>query len=106
MEQASFVYTTFPDEATGAAIGRTLVDRELAACVNLLPGTRAIYRWQGEIAEGGEVAALIKTRRSLCEAVRSAIEDLHPYDTPVVLFLPLDGGDPRTLAWITASTAG
>lgn len=104
MDQAIFVYTTFPDTATGERIGETLVARRLAACVNLIPGMRSVYAWKGEIARGEEVAGLVKTRASLADAVMAAIRADHPYETPVMAVLPLGPIDDATLAWILTET--
>ncbi len=104
MDRAIFVYTTFPDTATGERIGEALVARRLAACVNLIPGMRSVYAWKGEIARGEEVVGLVKTRAALVDEVMAAIRADHPYETPVMAVLPLDPVDDATLGWILAET--
>jgi len=77
-----FVYSTFPDADSALVVGRTLVERKLAACVNIYPPMTSVYVWQGKQEEGQEVAAFIKTRRSLVDAAVAAARPLHPYTTP------------------------
>lgn len=105
MERALLLYTTFPDEKTALAIGEALVRDGLAACLNVLPGMSSVYRWEGGIERGREVVGLLKTREGRREAVTAALKDLHPYDTPVILYLAPDA-DPATLAWLVAATGG
>ena len=104
MERPVLVYTTFPDEATALAIGEQLVTEKLAACVNVIPGMRSVYAWKGAVERGDEVVGIVKTRESLAEAVRAALKERHPYETPIILFLDVSGGDQSTLDWLTAET--
>lgn len=106
MERALLVYTTFPDEAAARAAAAKLVARRLAACVNILPGMVSVYAWKGAIEEAREVVAIVKTREGRAEDVRAALKELHPYETPVILFLPASEGDAATLAWLFAETGG
>ncbi len=103
MEQPLLVYTTFPDEATGLAIGEALVREKLAACVNIVPGMRSVYAWKGAVERGEEVVGLIKTRAALKEEVAAALTARHPYETPIVLFLAVEA-DAATAAWLLAET--
>lgn len=104
MERPVLVYTTFPDEATALAIGEQLVTEKLAACVNVIPGMRSVYAWKGAVERADEVVGIVKTRESLAEAVRAALKERHPYETPIILFLAVSGGDQSTLDWLTAET--
>ena len=104
MERPVLVYTTFPDEATALAVGEALVTEKLAACVNVIPGMRSIYAWKGAVERADEVVGIVKTRESLAEAVRAALKERHPYETPIILFLHVSGGDQGTLDWLTAET--
>lgn len=104
MEEPLLVYTTFPDEETGSAIAEALVQEKLAACVNLIPGMKSVYAWKGEVERGEEVVGIIKTRAALKEAVREALKRGHPYETPIILFLPTAGGDAATVDWLLAET--
>lgn len=106
MEQALLVYTTFPDEDTGLAIGETLVRDKLAACVNVIPGMKSVYAWNGAVERGAEAVGIVKTRIGLKQAVGDALRARHPYETPIILFLAVDGGNAATLAWLTAETGG
>jgi periplasmic divalent cation tolerance protein len=104
MERPILVYTTFPDEVTALAIGERLVTEKLAACVNVIPGMRSVYAWKGAVERSDEVVGIVKTRESLAEAVRAALKERHPYETPIILFLDVSGGDQGTLDWLTAET--
>lgn len=105
MDRALLVYTTFPDADTALAVGETLVRDRLAACVNVLPGTRSVYAWKGAVERGTEATTIVKTRASLREAAAAALKARHPYETPVIFFLEPAGADPDTLAWLLAETA-
>ena len=104
MERPLLVYTTFPDEETALAVGREPGAQRLAACVNVLPGMNTVSAWRAEIERGEEVGAIVKTRQGLREAVGDALKARHPYETPIILFLEVSGGDPATLAWLLAET--
>jgi periplasmic divalent cation tolerance protein len=104
MDRAVFVYTTYPSIVEAEKAGRAIVERRLAACVNILPGMVSHYWWEGAIERGEEVVMILKTRASLAEAVRDAVKEMHSYTTPAVLFLPLEGGDPAYLAWLMNET--
>jgi periplasmic divalent cation tolerance protein len=104
MERAVFVYTTYPSVVEAEKAGRAIVERRLAACVNILPGMISHYWWQGALERGEEAVMIIKTRASLAEAVNRAVKELHPYTTPAILVLPLESVDEAYLAWIMAET--
>jgi len=106
MERAVFVYTTYPSVVEAEAAGRTLVERRLCACVNILPGMVSLYWWQGKIDRGDEVVMIIKTRASLAEAVRAAVRQMHSYTTPAIIVLPIEAVDPDYHAWIVNETQG
>jgi periplasmic divalent cation tolerance protein len=103
-ERAVFVYTTFPSLVEAEKTGRALLERRLAACVNILPGMISHYWWQGAIERGEEVVMIVKTRASLAEDVRAAVKEMHAYTTPAILVLPIEGGDPAYLGWLMAET--
>jgi periplasmic divalent cation tolerance protein len=104
MDQPSIVYTTFPDEACARSISRALVEEGLAACVNLFPGMRSVYKWQGAIEEAGEVAAIVKTRNALGSRVEERIRALHPYAAPAILHLAVEKAEAETLKWLIEET--
>ena len=106
MESPLLVYTTFPDVDTALSIGEELVRDKLIACINVLPGMRSVYAWQGTIERAEEVAAILKTRKGLEEKVRQVLKVRHPYDTPVIVFIEPTGADQGTLDWIMAETDG
>ena len=103
-ERAVFVYTTYPSLVEAERIGKAVLARRLAACVNILPGMISHYWWEGKIERGEEVVMIIKTRASLAEAVRAAVKELHPYDTPAILVLPIEGGEAGYLDWMMKET--
>jgi periplasmic divalent cation tolerance protein len=100
------IHVTLPDAERATALARTLVGEALAACVNVVPGVRSIYRWEGRIQEDDEVLCLIKTRPALFDRVRRRILELHPYEVPEILAFGVDDGSPAYLDWLRAATAG
>ena len=105
MDRAVFVYTTWPATADAEAAGRTLVERRLAACVNILPGMISHYRWEGKVERAEEAVMIVKTRASLADAVSDAVRQLHSYDTPAILVMPLESVEKTYLAWLLAETS-
>lgn len=98
------VVTTVGTEEQANLIASELIARRLAACVNIVPGVRSVYRWQGKIASDAELLLIAKIRESDFEAVAEAIQELHSYDVPEILTFDVGRGDPDFLAWIIAST--
>jgi periplasmic divalent cation tolerance protein len=96
---------TCPDRAGAEAIALALVGERLAACVNLLPGTTSVYRWEGRIERAEEVQLLIKTTAARLPALGERLRALHPYDLPELIALEAVGGLPEYLNWVTAETA-
>ena len=94
------VLVTAPVGDAPDRLARALVERRLAACVNVVPGVQSHYRWQGAVHRDEEALMIVKIRAERFEEVRAAIVDLHPYDTPEVLLLAVDAADPRYLAWL------
>ena len=97
--------TTLPSAEAAATVARTLVEEQLAACVNIVPGVRSIYRWQGAVVDDAEVLCLIKTTRDRVDAMTARLVALHPYDVPELITLPIDGGHTPYLAWVLASVS-
>ena len=105
MERAVLVYTTWPSIVEAEAAGREIVERRLAACVNILPGMISHYWWQGKIERAEEVVMIVKTRASLAEPVGAAVKELHSYTTPAIMFLPVENVEPDYHAWIVKETS-
>ena len=95
---------TAPVEAAGS-IAEALVGRELAACVNIVPLVRSVYRWQGEIEHDDESLLVVKTTRAAVGALHDALVELHPYETFELVALDVAGGAPDYLEWIGRSVA-
>ena len=104
MEQAVLVYTTWPSVVEAEAAGTALVTEGLAACVNILPGMHAIYRWNSELARAHEAVMIVKTAEARAGAVQAAIKARHPYEVPAILIVPVTGGEPAYLSWIMAES--
>jgi periplasmic divalent cation tolerance protein len=104
MENAVVVLCTFPDLDQARQIAAALVERQVAACVNLLPGVESIYRWEGKVERASEVLAVIKTTRYA--DLEAAIRELHPYEVPEILALPVAAGLPEYLKWLGESCPG
>ena len=104
MERAVLVYTTWPSIVEAERAGRAIVERRLAACVNILPGMISHYWWKGKIERAEEVVMFVKTRASLTYAVRDAVKESHSYTTPAIMTLSVEDLDPDYHAWIAAET--
>ena len=89
-----------------ARIARALVERRLAACVNVVPGVTSYYRWKGEVVSDGEWLLVVKTTADVFDALRDALVELHPYDLPEVVALGIEGGHAPYLDWIGDSVTG
>jgi periplasmic divalent cation tolerance protein len=100
MTDKILVLTTAASEEEARKIGRALVDRLLAACVNIIPRAGTIYRWEGEIEEAEEWLLLVKTTRGAFDRVREAIVELHSYDVPECIGFPIEMGSLAYLSWI------
>lgn len=99
------VLITAPDAEKGADLARALVDERLAACVNVVPGVRSFYRWEGRVQEDAEVLLLVKTRADRGPALAARVRDLHPYELPEVLELSASGGSRAYLEWVVTESS-
>lgn len=104
MADAIEVHVTMPDAERATSLARALVDEGLAACVNVVPGVRSIFRWEGKVEESDEVLCLIKTRAEIFDRVRRRVAELHPYEVPEILSFAVDDGSPTYLDWLRAAT--
>ena len=103
--EALLVFTNMPDRAAALKLARALVERRLAACVNVLDGCTSIYRWQGDVEEASEVPVLVKTRAARYPELERALRELHPYELPEIVAVPLVRGLPDYLDWVVEETA-
>ncbi len=101
---ALVVLITAPAGAAEAELARTLVDERLVACVNLIPGVRSLYRWQGEVQDDAESLLLCKTTPDRYAALEARVRELHPYEVPEIIALPLVHGSAPYLAWLAEQT--
>ena len=102
---ALVVLVTAPTAEKAAEIARVVVEERLAACGNVVPGLRSIYRWEGRIQDDAEALLVLKTTRARFDALRDRVLVLHPYEVPEVIALSVEAGSARYLAWIGAETA-
>ena len=97
--------STAPDEAYARNLARALVERRLAGCVNWTP-VRSAYRWEGEVREEGEVLLLIKTDRARLDGLRRTLDELHPYELPELIAVPIGEGSEEYLGWLREAVSG
>ena len=98
------VMTTLPADADSTTFAQTLVEARLAACVNLLPVMESVYRWEGKIDQERERQLVIKTSRLSLGALWDRVRELHPYDIPEFIVLPIVDGNDAYLRWVGEST--
>ena len=98
------VLTNLPDQASAQAIASLLVEKRLAACVNIMPPVVSTYRWQGKVETASEVPLMIKTTIKRYPELEAAIRKAHPYEVPEIIALPIHAGLPDYLQWIDAQT--
>ena len=103
MSEVQIVLCTFPDPSRARHIGTLLVEKQLAACVNLIPGIESIFSWEGKISKEQEVLAVFKTTAGRLEELEQCVQELHPYDLPELLILPAEGSE-RYLKWVRSAT--
>ena len=102
-EEVLLVISTFPDAEKARAAVRTLVEARLVACGNILPGIESIYSWKGNIETSAEILVLLKTRRALYPALEERLRQLHPYELPEIIAVPLSAGSQPYLDWVRQS---
>jgi periplasmic divalent cation tolerance protein len=101
--RAIAVITTVGTEEQAYLIAREIVARRQAACVNIVPGIRSIYRWKGKICKDGELMLIVKTLEGELEGVTDTIRELHSYEIPEILSFNVSHGEQRFLEWIAGS---
>ena len=100
-----FLYITVGSAGEAASIARDLLDDRLIACANIIDGATSLYRWEGKIADEKEAVMIAKTREDLVEKVIDRVRELHSYDCPCIVALPIVAGNPAFLDWIDEETA-
>jgi periplasmic divalent cation tolerance protein len=105
MTDKILVFSTCETEEEAARLARTLVEKKLAACVNILPGARSIYRWQGKVEDAKEFLLTIKSRRDLFDQLRAELEHMHSYEVPEAIAIPIVDASERYLKWIEGALA-
>lgn len=98
------VFTNLPDRDSAAALARRLVEKRLAACVNILSSCTSVYRWKGEFETAEEVPVLIKTQAERYAELERAIRANHPYEVPEIIAIPVGSGLPEYLDWVRQET--
>jgi periplasmic divalent cation tolerance protein len=104
MTNARIIFTTAGSQEEASKIAHALVERRLAACVNIVPRIESVYRWQGKVETAEEWLLLIKTQAELFERVRDAVKELHSYDLPECVMLEVTAGSQQYLNWIVENT--
>lgn len=100
------IYVTYPDLAFARDISHTLIESYLAACANIFPAHESVYHWEGKVQSACEIAVIYKTANDKFDALRDKILELHPYDCPCIVALPIEKGHEAFLQWIEAETRG
>ncbi|MEM3421827.1 MAG: divalent-cation tolerance protein CutA [Candidatus Hadarchaeum sp.] len=103
MSRYAVCLVTIDDLEKGAEIARILVEKRLAACVNIIPQIRSIYSWKGQIYDESERLMIIKTRSDLFKDLKDQIKKMHPYEVPEIICLEIQQGLPDYLKWIDES---
>ena len=98
------VLTNVPDQATAEKLARMLIESHAAACVNVLPAGRSIYRWQGRVEQADEIPLMIKSTAASYAAVEKIVRAHHPYDVPELIAIPITHGLPAYLDWLAQET--
>lgn len=105
MTDKVIVLTTCNKSEDAAMLAQALIEKRLAACVNVVSGVRSYYRWQGKIENDSEFLLVVKTARGLVDSLRQELEKLHPYDLPELVVAPIIDGSPNYLAWLEQEVA-
>ena len=103
IEEVFLAISTFPDAETAARIATQLVTDKLAACANITAPVQSIYRWEGKLEQAQETIVFFKTTAARLQEFQQALRSLHPYEVPEIVALPVAGGLPDYLRWVTES---
>lgn len=102
--EASFIYITCKDKAEALHVGKALLRERLVACINIVEGMTSAYWWEGEILEDSEAILIAKSRPELLALLTKKVREVHSYEVPCVVSLPIGGGNPAYLRWIAEET--
>ena len=105
MEEPVLLYLTCANRDEAKTIARTLIDERLIACANILGKMTSVYRWEGTVVEDEEIAVLLKTRRDMAARATERVKELHSYDLPCVIGLPIQGGNPDFIGWLNCEVS-
>jgi periplasmic divalent cation tolerance protein len=103
MNEIRLILCTFPDAASARQIGTVLIEKQLAACVNLIPGVESVYRWQGKVESAAEVLAVFKTSAAVFPDFERELAKLHPYEVPEIIALEPTAVAEKYAAWLLGS---
>jgi periplasmic divalent cation tolerance protein len=103
VENVLLVLSSFPDMATARRIAGKLIEEKCAACANILPAIESIYWWQGKVENGAETLVFFKTSDKNYERLQAILRQLHPYEVPEIIAIPVDRGLPDYLQWVAAN---
>jgi periplasmic divalent cation tolerance protein len=104
--ESIFIYTTVADERTATGLAELIVGENLAACVQIVPGVKSVYRWQGKIKRDDEMQLVIKTTSARFDAIAALLHEHHPYELPEIVAVPIVRGSEAYLDWIESETSG
>lgn len=104
MKSAVVVFVTVPDARVARRMSESLVGERLAACVTTVPGASSTYRWKGKVERARERVLMIKTRTALVKRLERRVREIHPYEVPEILAIPVSYGEPKYLRWIQETT--
>lgn len=102
--ETRFIYITVSNMHEAKKIGRLLLEKRLAACVNILDAMQSLYWWEGTVQESREVVLIAKTTRRLVSELTTAVKENHSYECPCIVSLPIEAGNPAFLKWISDET--
>jgi periplasmic divalent cation tolerance protein len=104
LQETLLVITNLPDRASAERLADALIERRVAACVNVMAPCRSVYLWQGSVEHADEHPVFVKTSADRYDALQQAIRDLHPYELPEIIAVRVDAGLPAYLAWVASET--
>ena len=101
---AILVYVTCENQREALAIAHELVSSEIVACANIIPETKAVFKWEGVIQEQSEAILILKSQKARLEEVTKRIQEIHSYDLPCILYVSIEGGNPEFLKWVFSNS--